>query len=153
MNQKLPLTGLITALAVIFIVASSIAAIGVLGAIPAHQTGTPEQVANAPAWASEVESRVLSADPSQGAALFSRYGCETCHETANGVGPSIVGMGERAATRRTPAYSATAYLYESIIDPNAYVVPGYAPNLMPQNFKAVILEDDLYALAAWLLTQ
>jgi hypothetical protein len=151
MNRKPPLTGLITALAAIFIVVLSIGAICVLRAIPAQ--GTPDQASGAPVWAAEVESRVHSADPSQGAALYQQYGCDTCHGQANGVGPYIVGTGQRAATRRAPAYSETAYLYESITTPNAYIVPGYPPNLMPQNFKSVIPENQLDTLVAWLLTQ
>jgi cytochrome c551/c552 len=156
MEQKLPLTGLITALAVILIAASSVAAVGVLRAIPQPQTGTAsaaDQIASPPAWAAAVEFRVRSADQSPGAALFSQYSCETCHSTPNTVGPSIGGIGARAAARRVPAYSAAAYLYESITDPNAYVVPGYPAGVMPQNFKVVIPQDQLYSLVAWLLTQ
>jgi cytochrome c551/c552 len=151
MDRRLPLTGLITALAVIFIVVLSISAVAVLRAIPA--AGTPDQDNSAPAWAAEVESRVRNADPALGAVVYSQYGCETCHGAPTGVGPYVVGIGQRAATRRAPAYSAAAYLYESIIDPNAYIVPGYSPNLMPQNFKVVIPEGQLDALVAWLLTQ
>jgi hypothetical protein len=153
MNQKLPLTGLITALAVIFIIGLSITAIGVLRALPAHSPGTPDQAADPPAWAAEVESRVHSADPSQGEALYRQYGCEVCHGTPNGTGPYVVGTGARAAIRRAPGYSAAEYLYESIIDPNTYVVPNYPAGVMPQNFRSVIPEDQLLTLTAWLLTQ
>src|SRR5262245_32014082 len=98
MNGKLPLTGLITALAVIFIVMMTISAEDVLRAIP--EPGTPDQGSGAPAWAAEVESRVRRADPAQGAVVYSQYGCETCHQTPNGIGPHVVGIGQRAATRR-----------------------------------------------------
>ena len=151
MTGKLPLTGLITALAAIFIVVLSFGAIGVLRAIPAQ--GTPDQASSPPAWAAEVEARVRSVDSTQGAALYKQYGCETCHGTAVDVAPYVVGTGQRAATRRAPVYSAPAYLYESITNPNAYVVPGYSPNLMPQNFKSIITEEQLDTLVAWLLTR
>ncbi len=153
MKRKLPLTSSITALAAIFIVGLSISAIGVLRAIPARPSTAPGDASSPPAWAAEVEVRVRSADPSAGAVLYRQDGCETCHGTANGAGPYVVGTGQRAATRRALAYSAAAYLYESITDPNAYVVPGYPANVMPQNFKSMIPEDQLYTLIAWLLTR
>jgi cytochrome c2 len=106
-----------------------------------------------PPFAAAVEAQVRSADPSQGEILFDQHGCLTCHSSANGVGPYIVGMGARAATRRGSSYSAEAYLYESIITPNAFVVPSYMANVMPQNFKTTIPEKDLYTLIAWMLKQ
>ncbi len=153
MNRKLPLTSSITALAAIFIVGLSISAIGVLRTIPARPPAVPGDASSPPIWAVDVEARVRSADPSQGATLYRQYGCETCHGIANGAGPYVVGTGQRAAIRRAPVYSAAVYLYESITDPNAYVVPGYPANVMPQNFKALIPEDQLYTLVAWLLTR
>ena len=151
MARNLPLTGLITALAAIFIVALSIGAIGVLRALPAQ--GTTKTANGTPAWAADVEARIRSADPSGGVALYRQYGCDTCHGVPNSTGPYVKGTGQRAATRRAPAYSAAAYLYESITSPNAYIAPGYPANIMPQNFKSVIPEDQLDTLAAWLLTQ
>lgn len=146
------LTILIITLALIFFAASTVAAISTLAAIPNIQLG-PTAFPNAPSFAAEVETRVRQADPSVGAALFNKYGCVNCHGTPNGAGPYVVGLGQRAATRRAPQYSAAAYLYESITDPNAYVVESYPPSVMPQNFKSVLPENDLYNLIAWLLTQ
>lgn len=158
MSQRLPLTGLITALAVIFIIAASAAAVSILGAVsqivqptslPAIQDAAQVPI---PSFAAEVEARVKTADPSKGPALYSQYGCASCHDVDNSTGPYVVGTGARAATRR-PGYSAAAYIYESIIEPMAFTVPGYPAGVMPQNFKAKIPEADLYTVIAWLLKQ
>jgi cytochrome c551/c552 len=153
MTDKLPLTRVITALAVTLILVSSVATLGVLSSIPGNVGASTAEASAPPPFAAAVEAQVRSADPSQGEILFDQHGCLTCHATANGVGPYIVGMGARAATRRGPSYSAEAYLYESIITPNAFVVPSYAANVMPQNFKTTISEKDLYTLIAWMLKQ
>ena len=152
MNRKLPFTGLVTGLALLFIAAWSIAAVGVLQAIPGHPATSAAPV-DTPVFAAEVEAGVRSADASKGQALYAQYGCVSCHGTENGVAPYVGGTGQRAATRRSPAYSAAAYLYESITSPNAYVVSGYPANVMPQDFKSRIPQDQLYDLIAWLLTQ
>lgn len=153
MTDKLPLTRVITALAVIFILASSVTTLGVLSSIPSNAGASTAEASAPPPFAAAVEAQVRNADPSQGTILFDQYGCLTCHASEKGVAPYIVGTGARAATRRGPSYSAEVYLYESIIDPNAFVVPSYSAGVMPQNFKTTIPEKDLYTLIAWLLKQ
>jgi hypothetical protein len=50
-----------------------------------------------------------------------------------------------------PGLSAAGYLYESIINPSAHIVPGYV-NSMPQDFATRMPEDDLADILAYLLT-
>jgi nitric oxide reductase subunit C len=59
--------------------------------------------------------------------------CTTCHQMTAGVdqpGPSLAGLAQRAQQRlKAPGYKgkardAKSYIRESIVDPNAYVVPG-----------------------------
>jgi len=79
--------------------------------------------------------------------------CHTCHMDVP-VGPAFPGeppLATLAATRR-PGYSAEAYLYESIINPSAYVAPGFQDGVMPQNFGELLLQQDLADLVAYLLT-
>ena len=45
------------------------------------------------------------------------------------------------------------YIYTSIIDPNAFVVPGFPAGVMPQNFKDTIPQNELADLVAYLLAQ
>jgi mono/diheme cytochrome c family protein len=101
----------------------------------------------------DLTARVAQADPARGQLLYTQYGCIGCHGTAvNGPAPYIGGTGSRAATRRA-GYSATAYLYESITNPNAFIVQGYPTGLMPQNFKQTIPESDLLNLIAYIAGQ
>ncbi|MBZ0298410.1 MAG: c-type cytochrome [Anaerolineae bacterium] len=44
------------------------------------------------------------------------------------------------------------YLRTSILDPNAFIVPGFPDNLMPKNFGEIFTEDEINDLIAYLLT-
>ena len=60
--------------------------------------------------------------------LKGKGGCLLCHkitEVGNTRGPDLRGVGGRAASRR-PGMSAEAYLVESLREPGAYVVEGFA---------------------------
>jgi cytochrome c2 len=144
-----------TALASIFVVGGIIAAFGVFRSLPPlnpNAAPTAVVVGTPPFDVAAIEAGVARGDPAAGEALFTKYGCVGCHGIQNGAGPYVVGLGSRAASRR-PGYSAIAYLYESITNPNAFIVPSYPANVMPQNFKSLIAPDDLNNLIAWLLKQ
>jgi cytochrome c2 len=82
-------------------------------------------------------------------------GCSACHSLVEGqtvVGPSQHGIKDRAATRK-PGYSAEAYLYESITNPNVYVVEGFQSNIMPQTFKDTLGPQQIADVIAFLKTQ
>ena len=113
--------------------------------------------------------QAASSDPvAQGQALFRSTppGCSACHSTAPGVsivGPSLAGIGTRAAERvRAPDYhgearDAAGYIRESIQDPNAYVVQGptFSSNgksLMPANFAQTLQAGQVDQLVAYLMT-
>jgi cytochrome c2 len=91
-----------------------------------------------------------------GQAVFTGAGgCTACHSLQEGqtiVGPSLHGIGTRAGTER-PDYPPEAYLYESITNPNAFVVPGFPPGVMPQTFKQVLSAQQLADVIAFLKTQ
>jgi Cytochrome c len=73
---------------------------------------------------------------------------------ANGVtivGPSLKGVAVRAATRK-PGYTAIAYLRESIMYPNAYVVQGFNPGIMPQTFGQQLSKQQIDDVVSYLLT-
>jgi len=78
--------------------------------------------------------------------------CEICHRIGQqGTrAPDLAGVGGRAAKRK-PGMSAKAYLIESLIAPQAYVVEGYPP-IMPAVDKPPIAlnRSELWALAAFL---
>lgn len=84
--------------------------------------------------------------------------CSACHSLDGSVrsggeaGPSFQGISERAGDR-VPELSAVEYLRQSIMDPSAYVVEGFDPNIMPKSFRLFFSEEDIDALIAFMLTQ
>lgn len=104
------------------------------------------------AYAEQVAELLTDADPANGAVLIETYGCIACHRlgAANNIAPSYEGIAARAAERRPPM-PAAAYIYESIVNPSAYVVEGY-PNSMIQNFATQLSDRELGDIIAYLLT-
>lgn len=112
-------------------------------------------------------SAAASNDPVElGRVLFnsSPPSCSGCHSTTPGVklvGPSLAGVSERAAkTIANPDYHGTAktaeqYIRESILNPNAYLVPGktFSANgtsLMPPDFAKTLTPKQVDDLVAYL---
>ncbi len=88
-----------------------------------------------------------------GEEIFKTKGtCEICHRIgqAGTRAPDLAGVGSRAATRK-PGMTAKAYLIESLIQPAAFIVPGYPP-IMPAVDKPPIglNRSELWALTAFL---
>ena len=68
--------------------------------------------------------------------LRAKGGCLICHkviETGNERGPDLRQAAAKAATRK-PGTDAEAYLMESLMTPDAFLVPGY-PKMMPSALK------------------
>jgi nitric oxide reductase subunit C len=109
----------------------------------------------------------ISADPTllaAGLAAYRAQYCGVCHtlnaaETRGTFGPEHNGMEQTAATRLAdPNYSGTAtspaeYVHESIVDPQAYIVPGYATTSHRMPSYAHLDTATLDALVAFLLAQ
>jgi mono/diheme cytochrome c family protein len=102
-------------------------------------------------------------DATAGASLAESLGCTGCH-VLSAVGPAWMaqgqepGIGSRAAARigqsdyTGGATTAEEYLVESILQPQAYVVPGYESVQMPPNFGQRLTAQQLSDLVAYLLT-
>lgn len=97
-----------------------------------------------------------------GVEVYTANGCIGCHAlsvagAAGAVGPTHEGMGTTAEARiADPNYTGEAttaeeYIRESIVNPNAYTVDGYAAGLMPA--YATLPEDQINALVQMLLLQ
>lgn len=118
---------------------------------------TPRATANPTQAAMQAAAR--------GEQLFNTYyqdagfQCSTCHNVASNerlVGPGLLGLGARAATR-VEGLSAEEYLHQSILEPNAHITvidgePPYPPNLMPQVYQQIFSEAQLADLIAYLMT-
>ncbi|HEY7625338.1 MAG TPA: cytochrome c [Candidatus Limnocylindria bacterium] len=89
----------------------------------------------------------------RGRQLYRSVGCANCHEPGlfgRRLGPPLDHAGTLAGTRRA-GMSAADYLRESIVDPGAYVVPGYQDS-MPRDLGRDLSPTDLDDLVAYLLS-
>lgn len=105
--------------------------------------GLPEAVAN-----------LMPGDPAQGEQVATNAGCVGCHHLDNSnvaVAPTWGGVANTAITR-VAGEGPALYFYQSITDPNAFVVEGYNPDIMPQTFKDTLSNQDLADLISYLLT-
>ncbi|MCA9933727.1 MAG: c-type cytochrome [Ardenticatenaceae bacterium] len=81
-------------------------------------------------------------------------GCVTCHSLEPDVvltGPSQYDVAVRAVGR-VPGMSAEDYIHESIVNPDAYVVEGFEPGVMYQNFGTELSESEINDLVAYFMT-
>ncbi len=67
------------------------------------------------------------------------------------VGPSQAGLATRAETR-VAGMSAADYIHQSIVEPNAHIVEGFAEGLMYQNYATDLTEEQINDLVAYTLT-
>ena len=123
-------------------------------------TATPEPTA-APQL-SPIDRMVAVRNAERGQALFNTfqdaagtgYSCANCHladsEKAN-LGPGLLNIKDRALTR-VADQSAAEYIYESIIDPMAYLVEDFDAELMPQNWSELYTDLEIFDIVAYLLT-
>lgn len=101
------------------------------------------------AWV--VQETGLSDDPvERGQRWYTSFGCNACHtlDGTPGVGPSWQGLfgSQNALADGGTVTADEAYITESILNPNAKIVEGYAPNLMPQNFGERVNEAQIQDL-------
>lgn len=92
-----------------------------------------------------------------GERIFIESGCGNCHALADAgsignAGPALNTLGPAARTFR-PGHPPEEYIRESIVDPNAYVVKGFRPAIMPQDYAKRLSRPELDALVAYLKAQ
>lgn len=88
------------------------------------------------------------------ATLGGQAGCSTCHSLSPDtviVGPPMTGIGQVAADR-VAGLTAEAYLRQAIFDPNAFIVDGFTPNVMPSQYADNLTPDEIDRLVDYLLT-
>jgi len=90
-----------------------------------------------------------------GEQVFISAGCSACHSLDSGkriIGPSLSGISSRAETIK-PDYSAEMYIFESISNPNAYVVESFQSDMMPANYNGQLNAQQVADLVAFLMTR
>ncbi len=118
-------------------------------------TVTPSPAPNADLAATEIAASVARGD-----AIFhtsyseTGFACSNCHSVDSDavlVGPSLLGISERATTR-VEGEDAQTYIHNSIVVPNDYLVEGFNAGLMPQVYADVLSEQDLEDVIAYLMS-
>jgi cytochrome c oxidase subunit 2 len=93
-----------------------------------------------------------------GARIYSIRGCNACHSVDGSpkVGPSWKGLWGKTesladgSTVKIDGADGENYLKESILDPNAKVVSGYAPQMPP--YAGQLNDQHIEALVAYMKT-
>jgi cytochrome c oxidase subunit II len=88
-----------------------------------------------------------------GLMVFNQNGCASCHtlSAANAtgkVGPDLDNLVAYAKTAKQPL---EAFVHTSIVDPNAYIQPGYPKSVMPDTFGQSLTKEQLDHLVAFLV--
>lgn len=91
----------------------------------------------------------------EGSALFSGKGrCAACHSLSADtviVGPSLAGIATHAESR-IEGLTASEYIEESILRPDAYRPPGFENEQMDTSLAKQLTVEEVEALVAFLLT-
>ncbi len=99
-------------------------------------------------------------DPAKGKEYFNtvrtevNFACATCHHfdtEAQLIGPGLLNVSVRAASR-VPGMSTYDYIHTSIVNPGAFVVPGFPDGLMPKVYKDIWTEEQINDIIAYLYT-
>ena len=99
-------------------------------------------IAGATAEVTRIANDIPELSVDRGAFWYTELGCATCHSLDgsldNFAGPTWLGVYEREEKLDdgTSVIADDAYLRQSIYQPNAQIVEGYAANVMPQDFEA-----------------
>ena len=88
-----------------------------------------------------------------GLSVFNANGCSSCHTlsaaSATGkVGPDLDKLVSYAQQAHQPL---EAFIHESIVNPNAYIQPGYPKSVMPETFGQSLTKSQLDALVTFLV--
>jgi cytochrome c oxidase subunit II len=98
-------------------------------------------------------STTSSSSSSAGLTVFNQNGCSSCHtltaaKATGTVGPDLDKLVSYAQQAKQPL---TSFVHTSIVDPGAYVQPGYPNHVMPTNFGTLLTKTQLDALVAFLV--
>jgi cytochrome c oxidase subunit 2 len=93
-----------------------------------------------------------------GKTLFADTGCAGCHALADAdstatVGPNLNNLTADAAKYgKQQSMDPAAYVHESIVAPNDFVVPGFQKGLMPEGYEDQLSRAEIDTLVQYLLS-
>jgi cytochrome c oxidase subunit II len=105
------------------------------------------------AWVSK-QGKALAGPPGQaGKTVFVNNGCNSCHTLKAAGATAKVGpdLDRLPALAKPTGKPLATFVRESIVNPNAYLAPGYPKNVMPQTFSS-LPKTQLDALVQYLVS-
>ena len=103
-------------------------------------------------WVEDQQAGTGGGGSSAGATAFTNGGCGSCHTfkpagATGKIGPDLDNLAADAKTAGTPL---DAYVKQSIVDPDAYVVPGFQKGVMPTTYGDSLSAAQIDALVKYL---
>ena len=131
---------------------------------------TISTAASARPTAASPSTAAPAGDPAKGQHVFASQPCSSCHDISRpypggAICPNLGNVAEEAARivksaeYHGKAHDAAGYIRESIVDPNAYIVPdpryrqSEGQSVMPKNFAQVLTAGQIDDLVAFLMAQ
>ena len=105
------------------------------------------------AWVSK-QGKAVSGPPGQaGKSVFVNNGCNSCHTLKAAGATAKIGpdLDKLPAEARGAGKPLAAFVRESIVNPSAYVAPGFPDNVMPKTFST-LPKAQLDALVQYLIS-
>src|SRR3954469_7889052 len=107
----------------------------------------------APPASTTTSTTTTTSPTAAGLSVFNANGCASCHtlSAANAtgkIGPDLDNLVSYAKKANQPL---EAFVRESIVDPNAYIQPGYQKNIMPATFGQSLTKSELDAVVGFLV--
>lgn len=152
---------IVAAWAVWFILAEVVPYFGPASLTASAPAAAPAVPGNADTLGSQALD-VGTGNADNGAKLFQAQGCSACHSVQQGqkiVGPSLYHLKDQAteilkgSDYKGKAKTPEEYVHESIVSPNAYIVQGFPPGVMPQDYAKKLKSQDVNDLIAFLMTK
>jgi cytochrome c oxidase subunit 2 len=107
-------------------------------------------------WLTEQSADCNLDDAECGLRWAQTYGCVGCHTTDGTpkIGPTWAGLfGSQVELADGSTVTADeAYLHESIVDPNAKIVAGFSPGVMPNTFDDLLSDEQINQIIAFIET-
>ena len=132
-------------------VAKTHAAGGAASAPAPTPSTTPPQ--STPAETTPAPATSNTAQLAAGKKVFTSSGCAACHtlKDAGASGTAGPDLDKVGADAKTAGMALAAYVQESIVDPNAYVVPGFSKGVMPPDFKTTLTAQQISDVVAYIV--
>lgn len=105
-------------------------------------------------WLTEQSADCNLDDAECGLRWAQTYGCTGCHTTDGTpkIGPTWAGLfgHEVLLANGDTVIADEAYLHESIVDPNAKIVAGFSPGVMPNTFDDLLSDAQIQQIIAFI---